>query len=199
MMKEETTAAAHAESGGVQEDLIRISVTRLLRAIGENPTREGLVDTPDRVARFWKSFIEYDPGKIGTTFEAKGQGQLVVLRVNDVWSMCEHHLLPFSMDVVVGYQVKDKYLGASKVARVCYKYAHRLQIQERFLNQVADEIAEITGQSSVAAYAIGRHTCMQCRGIENTGSLGTSVKRGYFLGNPYLYQEFMFLAKEGGK
>lgn len=172
-------------------------IQELLVALGEDPTREGLVDTPMRVARFWKDFLEYDPGNVGTSFSSESVDQLTVLKVNDVWSMCEHHLLPFSMDVVIGYLTRGRLLGASKFARVCYRYAHGLQIQERFVEQVADEIQVLAGTPDVTVYAVGHHTCMQSRGVRNSGAMVTSVVRGMFLSNPGLRAEFRDLAGEG--
>lgn len=169
-------------------------IHELLVALGEDPDREGLRDTPMRVARFWQEFIEYDPGRVRTCFSTETIDQLVILRVNRVWSMCEHHLLPFQMNIVIGYLARGKFLGASKFARVCYKYAHRLQIQEHFVEQVADEIQELTDSPDVAVYAVGRHTCMESRGIQNDGAMCTSVMRGIFRANPVARQEFLLLA-----
>ncbi len=166
----------------------------LLVAIGADPWREGLKDTPMRVAKFWQEFMNYDPGKIETCFSTKTIDQLTILRVNRVWSMCEHHLLPFQMNVAIGYLARGKFLGASKFARVCHKYAHRLQIQERFVEQVADEIQGLTESPDVAVYAVGRHTCMESRGIRNDGAMCTSVMRGIFRANPVARQEFLLLA-----
>lgn len=179
---------------GIDKYEIANTIRHLLLALGEDPDREGLRDTPMRVARFWKEFIEYNPGKIETSFSTESVNQLTILRVNDVWSMCEHHLLPFQMSIVIGYLARGKFLGASKFARVCYKHAHRLQIQERFVEGVADDIQELTSSPDVAIYAIGKHTCMQGRGIRNTGSMTTSVMRGIFLANPVARAEFLELS-----
>lgn len=173
---------------------IEEGIRLILHAIGEHPDREGLVDTPARVARFWKEFIDYNPGMVETSFSTGSVNQLTILRVNNVWSMCEHHLLPFCMSIAIGYLARGKFLGASKFARVCYKHAHRLQIQEQFVEGVADEIQSLTGSPDVAVYAIGRHTCMQSRGVRNDGPMTTSVMRGIFLANPVARMEFLELS-----
>jgi len=179
---------------GIHRCKIANLIRDLLIALGEDPTREGLKDTPMRVARFWKEFIDYDPGQVETSFSTESVNQLTILRVSDVWSMCEHHLLPFQMNIVIGYLARGKFLGASKFARVCYKHAHRLQIQEQFVEGVADEIQELTDSPDVAVYAVGRHTCMESRGVRNSGPMVTSVMRGIFLANPVARMEFLELS-----
>src|ERR1700674_2876777 len=113
----------------------------LLLAIGEDPEREGLRETPRRWADSWREFIEYDPGTTETTFSSLTSDQLVCVSGIRVASLCEHHLLPFWCDVSIGYIPNEKVLGLSKFARIAQQCAHRLQLQERLGQQIADEVA----------------------------------------------------------
>ena len=169
---------------------------RLLTLIGEDPDREGLRETPKRWAKWWMDFIQYEPGKIETTFEAVSVNQVVVVSGIRVWSLCEHHLLPFWCDVSVGYLTKEKVLGLSKVARIAHKHAHRLQIQERLINQIADSMEEITGSQDVAVQARGEHLCMTMRGIKTPSIVASSEMRGIFRDSPPARQEFLDLARD---
>src|SRR5579864_7086127 len=112
----------------------------LLLAIGEDPEREGIRETPRRWADAWREFIEYNPGTTETTFASTSIDQIVCVSGLRVWSLCEHHLLPFWCDVSIGYIPNAKVLGLSKFARIAQQFAHRLQLQERLGQQVADEI-----------------------------------------------------------
>lgn len=167
----------------------------LLEAIGEDPQREGLIGTPRRFAKWWQEFIEYHPGKLDTTFDAVQVNQMVVVRGIEVWSLCEHHLLPFSMSVDIGYLTENKVLGLSKLARICHLYAHRLQIQERFVQDVANEISQLADTTSVAVIAKGQHLCMAMRGIKSEATMVTSVMTGAFLQEVSTRQEFLYLTR----
>ena len=152
----------------------------LLIAIGEDPDREGLLDTPRRWADSWREFIEYDPGKTETTFSSASMDQMVCVSGMRVWSLCEHHLLPFYCDVAIGYMAEGKVLGLSKFARIAHQFAHQLQLQERLGQQIADEVTRITGTDDVAVVLKGRHLCMESRGIQTPGVMSSSVMRGAF-------------------
>jgi GTP cyclohydrolase I len=152
----------------------------LLEAIGEDPTRPGLVDTPRRFADSWREFVEYDPGNIETTFESVTLDQMVVVKGMRVWSMCEHHLLPFWCDVSVGYLTGDKVLGLSKFARIAHKHAHRLQLQERLVEGIATDLKEIVGTENVAVIAEGEHLCMTMRGVRTPARMISSAMYGAF-------------------
>lgn len=166
----------------------------LLVAIGEDPDRPGLQDTPRRWAGFWSEFIDYDPGKTGTLFEQEGDQHgsgIVVVAGIRVWSLCEHHLLPFHTDISIGYRPAGKVLGLSKFARVAHQFAHRLQLQENMVRQIADEISNLTETPDVAVVGTGVHLCMVMRGIrEAEARMFTSDMRGAFL-RPDLRAEFM--------
>ncbi len=165
----------------------------LLVAIGEDPDREGLQETPRRWADWWREFIEYDAGKIDTTFEAVSANQMVCVSGMRVFSLCEHHLLPMWCDVSIGYITGDRVLGLSKFARIAHKFAHQLQLQERLGAQIADEVSAITGSSDVAVVIRGEHLCMSSRGIRTPGIMTTSVMRGVFQDHFETRTEFLRL------
>jgi GTP cyclohydrolase I len=152
----------------------------LLLAIGEDPEREGLRETPRRWADSWREFIEYDPGTTGTTFSSLTSDQLVCVSGIRVASLCEHHLLPFWCEVSIGYIPDEKVLGLSKFARIAHQFAHRLQLQEQLGLQIANEITRITGTMNVAVVLKGEHFCMTARGIRTPGRMTSSVMRGVF-------------------
>jgi GTP cyclohydrolase I len=167
----------------------------LLIALGENPDREGLQDTPRRWADWWREFIEYEPGTTDTTFSSSSTNQLVCVSGMRVFSLCEHHLLPMWCDISIGYVPMEKVLGLSKFARIAHQFAHQLQIQERLGQQIADAIVEITGSATVAVLMKGEHLCMSARGIRTPGTMQTSLWQGNFLHNTALRQEFLQLGR----
>lgn len=184
---------AQIHRSGVDFDRLQWLGRELLIAIGENPDREGVKDTPKRWAKWWREFIEYEPGKIDTTFSSVTTNQMVVVAGMKVWSLCEHHLLPFWCNVSVAYIATDNVLGLSKFARIAHKYAHRLQIQEQLVHQIADEIEQVTGSGDVAVLGKGEHLCMTMRGIQTPAMMASSVMRGAFYYNPSARQEFLSL------
>jgi GTP cyclohydrolase I len=173
-------------------------VWHLLNAIGEDVSREGLKETPARVGRFWRDFIAYDPGKVTTRFEQVHVDQMVVVTGIQVWSLCEHHLLPFSCTITAGYLTTDRVVGLSKIARVCQHRAHALQLQERLVSEIADDLQSITGSASVGVIGTGQHLCMVMRGIraETTRAI-TSAMRGCFLTKPEARAELLALHHNG--
>jgi len=168
----------------------------LLEAIGEDPDREGLRDTPARWARWWAEFMDHQPGTLGTQFTSPGLDQLVVIAGIESWSLCEHHLLPFSVTCSIGYIADGKVLGLSKFARIVHKHCHALQVQERLTVQIADEIESLTGSGSIAVLASGCHLCMAMRGVKSPATMVTSVMRGAFRHNPEARAEFLRLASD---
>lgn len=165
----------------------------LLEAIGEDPNRDGLLDTPQRYAKWWKEFIDYDAGKIETSFTLENNDEVVAVVGMKVWSLCEHHLLPFSATISVGYIPNEKVLGLSKFARIAHKHAHKPQVQERMVQEIADEIERVCGTSDIAVVADGEHSCMVMRGIKTQGNMRTSVMRGAFRAEPETRAEFLNL------
>ncbi|WP_431681322.1 GTP cyclohydrolase I [Kitasatospora sp. KL5] len=158
------------------EDLARL----LLTEIGEDVTRDGLKDTPARYARWWREFTDYDPGTIETLFEATSTGQLVLVSGIEVWSLCEHHLLPFNCTLSIAYRPADRLLGLSKFARIAHRHAHRLQVQERLVSDIANDIMRITGAEDVAVIGHGEHLCMTMRGIRTAARMTSSSFNGAF-------------------
>lgn len=196
-----TTASSEgqvlAPSGPVDTERVAVLVGQLLAAIGEGPGREGLSDTPARVAAWWRSFFSPEPA-IPTCFtEQHLSGQLVVISGMSVWSLCEHHLLPMNLDVAVGYLPVGEVVGLSKFGRIAQHYAGRLQVQERFTRQVADEIAVGIGSNDVAVAVCGTHLCMSARGVRMEAARTTTVQAsGRFESNPVLSQQFLALATD---
>ncbi len=176
----------------MKNELERIG-RELIVAIGENPDREGLRDTPARWARFWDEFVNYDPGKTDVTFASATTDQMVVIGPLRVWSLCEHHMLPFWCDISIGYIAGDRVLGLSKFARIAHKFSHGLQIQERLVHQIADEVQKLTGSKDVAVLGDGVHLCMVMRGIKTPGKMKTSIMRGVFREGHSARAEFMAL------
>jgi GTP cyclohydrolase I len=165
----------------------------LLIAIGEDPDREGLRDTPRRWADWWREFIEYDPGMTETCFASAAIDQMVCVSGMRVWSLCEHHLMPFYCDVSIGYITGEKVLGLSKFARIAHQFAHRPQLQERLGQQIADEISRIVESENVAVVLKGEHLCMTARGIRTPGTMTSSVMRGVFRTKSDARMEFLRL------
>ncbi|AJT62434.3 GTP cyclohydrolase 1 [Streptomyces lydicus] len=185
-------------------DIDRITelYTQLLYAIGENPGRDGLKDTPRRVAAWWKEFLDHDPGRTDTVFGqevTEGSDQLVVVRGITAWSLCEHHLLPMFLQVTVGYRPAGQVLGLSKFARIVADHAHRLQLQERLVDGVATDVIKATGSWDVGVVAEGEHLCMSMRGVraEQARTLNHSFHGG-FVGESPLGTRLLMLARPDG-
>lgn len=159
---------------------VKSLVKELLAALGEDPDREGLKETPRRIANFWREFIEYEPGKLDTTFSAVKHNQMVCVTGMKVWSMCEHHMLPFWCDVSIAYISDQKVLGLSKFARIAHKHAHKLTLQEQLVADISKEVREILGTSDVAVLAKGEHLCMTMRGIQTPHRMISSALDGQF-------------------
>jgi len=164
----------------VDHDKVKTLVRELLVALGEDPDREGLVETPRRIANFYREFLEYDPGKLDTTFSAVKHNQMVSVSGMKVWSMCEHHMLPFWCDVTIAYIADDKVLGLSKFARIAHKHAHKLTLQEQLVSDIANELKDILGTQDVAVLAKGEHLCMTMRGIKTPHRMISSALSGRF-------------------
>jgi len=168
------------------EDAIMRAVTSIIKAIGEDPKREGLVDTPRRVAEMYAELfmgLDKDPKQELEVGYELGHREMVIVRDIPFYSMCEHHLLPFYGAVHLGYipDVRGRVVGISKLARVVEVVARRPQIQERMTTQIADAIFEGLEPDGVAVVVNAQHLCMIMRGIEKPGSnVITSAIRGAF-------------------
>ena len=168
----------------VDHDRLRAAVREVLLAIGEDPDRDGLRDTPDRVARAAVEMfggLDQDPGDyLGTTFDIEHE-ELVLVKDIEVWSTCEHHLLPFSGVAHVAYipSRDGKITGLSKLARLVDVYARRPQVQERLTGQVADALVQHLNPQGVMVVVEAEHQCMTMRGVRKPGSKTvTSAVRG---------------------
>ena len=170
----------------IEAHVVKAAVVSILKAIGEEPTREGLRDTPLRVASMYSelfSGIGLDPrSAIDTVFEEERHDEaVVVLRDVPFYSMCEHHLLPFFGQAHMGYVPKSKIAGASKLARALEVAARRPQIQERLTAQVADAIHDVLDTAGTSVVIEAEHLCMSMRGVQKRGSIiVTSATRGEF-------------------
>lgn len=153
----------------------------LLVMLGQDPDRDGLRETPRRWAQWWRDFIEYKGGKTETLFDHEVRsGQLIVVRGMRVWSLCEHHLLPFWVDVTVGYVPRSKVLGLSKFARIAHQEAHNLQTQERLVDSIVTRLTKTLNHNDVVVLGEGQHLCMTMRGIQTPATMSTLVGRGVF-------------------
>ena len=178
----------------IDKEAVKEHIRGLLVALGENPDREGLKDTPDRVARMYEEVFEgigYSNHEIAQmcnkTFEDElefedGGQDMVIVKDIDIFSYCEHHLaLMYDMKVTVAYLPAGKVIGLSKIARIADMVSKRLQLQERIGSDIADIITEVTGSEDVAVLIEGCHSCMTARGIKKPNAKTyTTTFRGRF-------------------
>ena len=181
----------------IDKDIIRQAVTLLLEGIGEDAEREGLKDTPDRIARMYEEIfagLEQTPKEaLSKTFEAADCG--MVLEKDIVfYSTCEHHLLPFYGKASIAYIPDGKVVGLSKLARTVEVYARRPQLQERLTAQIADALLEHLKPRGVMVALEAEHMCMTMRGVKKPGAQTVTVAvRGEFASSQYLQDEFWHL------
>ena len=182
-------------------DLTRIeqAVREIIEAIGEDPTRQGLIGTPGRVARAYAELfagLREDPrDHLRVGFDAEHH-EMVVLRDIPFYSVCEHHFMPFHGVAAVGYLPDGRVVGVSKLARLVEGYARRPQLQERLTGQVADALMESLNPDGVAVVIEAEHLCMTQRGVRKPGSrMVTSATRGSFRKNSVTRAEFLSLVR----
>jgi GTP cyclohydrolase I len=182
---------------------IERAVADLLTAIGEDPQREGLQNTPHRVAEMFAEVLgglDEDPTSILDVTYDEQHEEMIVLRDIPFYSMCEHHLLPFSGVAHVAYIPRGRVVGISKLARLVDSLARRLQLQERLTSQIADLIDEQLKPRGVAVVVKAEHLCMTMRGIKKPGSkVVTSATRGGFRARQATRMEFLALLNGGGE
>ena len=172
------------------------AVAQLLTALGERPEREGLRNTPKRVARMFAELMSgyhADPERIvnGAVFNIT-YDQMVIVRDIEFYSLCEHHLLPFLGRAHVAYMPAGKVIGLSKIPRIVDLYARRLQVQERMTRQIADQLQELLHPTGVAVVVEGLHLCTMMRGVKKHGArMTTSAMHGAFRTNLATRQEFL--------
>ncbi len=183
--------------GGVDLGRIERAVREILAAVGENPDREGLRDTPRRVARMYAelfSGLHDDPRVHLRKFFTEKYDEVVLVRDISFESVCEHHLMPFTGKAHIGYLPKGRVIGLSKLARVVEGVAHRPQVQERMTETIADLLIEELQAQGVAVVIEAVHTCMTVRGVRKPGAVCvTSAMKGAFRSNPSTRAEIMTL------
>lgn len=150
-------------------------VRAILAALGEDPDREGLRKTPDRVMRayryFTKGYVEDPRAVIGDAMFTEDYSEMIIVKDIDFFSLCEHHLLPFFGRAHVAYIPKGRIVGISKIARMVETYARRLQVQERMTEQIASTISDVLGAAGVGVVVEAEHMCMRMRGVEKPNSV----------------------------
>ena len=188
---DEGMASSKINAEGIQK-----AVSNILQAVGENPDREGLKHTPERVARMYTELLSgysSDPNKVvnDAIFEVK-YDEMVIVRDVEFYSLCEHHMLPFMGRVHVAYIPDGKVLGLSKIPRLVDIFARRLQVQERMTRQIADLIRDLLHPQGVAVVVEGLHLCMMMRGVQkHNARMTTSAMHGAFRSNLATRQEFL--------
>lgn len=182
-------------------DLASKATAALLQAIGEDPMRPGLLETPMRVAKAWGEWTDgygKNPADVLKTFEdgAEGVDEMVTQKDIEIYSHCEHHMAPFFGVAHIAYIPNGKIVGLSKLARLADIFAHRLQVQERLTNQIADALVEHLQPIGVGVVVEAKHFCMCSRGVNKQGSTTiTSALRGAIKDKPEARAEFLAFAR----
>jgi len=189
-----------AEETSRPEQRMEQEFTNIITAIGEDPGREGLIDTPSRAAKALKYLTrgyEQDLEEVinGALFSSDCDSMVLVDNI-ELYSLCEHHMLPFTGRCHIGYIPNGKVLGLSKLARIVDMFARRLQIQENLTQQIAHAIMEVTGAKGVGVVVEASHLCMRMRGVEKQNSeMKTSCMLGSFMSDKDTRAEFLQLIK----
>ena len=182
----------------MDEDRVREAVELLLAEVGEDPTREGLVRTPDRVARALRSLTSgYDTNTeevVNGALFAVESNEMVIVRDIDFYSLCEHHLLPFFGRCHVAYLPRERVIGLSKIPRLIEMFSRRLQVQERLTHQIATSLADILDPLGVGVVVEATHLCIRMRGVEKQNAFAvTSAMLGSFRDDARTRMEFLEL------
>jgi GTP cyclohydrolase I len=190
-------ADAATLNGVIDQAKIAAGVRLILEGFGENPEREGLRDTAERVARMYAELLQgvhEDPREHLTVVFDEQHDEMVLVKDVPFSSLCEHHLLPFHGRVHAAYIPRGRVVGLSKIARVIEAFARRLQVQERMTSQIADLLMEELHAQGVGVVIEASHTCMTMRGVKKPGaSMVTSAMRGTFKSNQATRSEFLSL------
>lgn len=184
----------------MDQEKIKQAVSLLLEAIGEDKEREGLKDTPDRIARMYEEIFEgydKDPKEILSKVFTADNSEMVIEKDITFYSMCEHHMMPFYGKAHIAYIPGEKVVGISKLARTVEVFARRLQIQERMTGQIADAIMESLGAKGAMVVLEAEHMCMTMRGVKKPGSKTVTVaSRGAFSDSEELRNRFFNLMRD---
>jgi GTP cyclohydrolase I len=187
--------AVHPFDAGAVEE----SLHALIRSLGEDADREGLVGTPERMTRMYRELFEglfLDPEEVLSVGFDEGHDEMVILREIPFYSMCEHHFLPFHGQAHVGYLPDGRIVGLSKLARAVEIFAKRPQVQERLTTQIAECVERVLGARGVGVVIEAEHLCMTARGVRKPGSrMVTSAMRGLFRRDPQTRAEFLQLIR----
>lgn len=187
------------QDGAMDRARIEAAVRAILEAIGEDPSREGMVGTPERVARMYAELfagLTIDPAEYLRIGFEEGHQEMVILRDVPFYSVCEHHLVPFHGQVHMGYIPAGRVVGLSKLARVIDAFAKRPQLQERLTSQIADCVMDNLRPDGVAVVVRAEHLCMTMRGVKKPGSMViTSATRGAFRSKVATRSEFLSLVQ----
>jgi len=199
MLIASTTIEANVKEAVMNEDMMQ-HYLGIIEGVGENPNREGLLDTPKRAAKAMQ-YLCHGYGQTleqivnGALFESDND-EMVIVRDIELYSLCEHHMLPFIGKAHVAYIPTGRVLGLSKVARIVDMYARRLQIQENLTKQIADAVMQVTSAAGVGVVIEAQHMCMMMRGVEKQNSVMTSsVMLGVFRDSYNTRQEFLQLIR----
>ena len=163
----------------MDKDRVKKLVRELIIELGEDPTREGLVDTPERIANMYKEIFGGYNSDSELSIQFSEDSDVVVARDIQFYSMCEHHMLPFFGKIHIAYSPNGRVFGISKLVRLVEKYSKRLQIQERLTKNIADELYA-QGVKGVVVLADAEHLCMKMRGVRNDATLSSSAYRGIY-------------------
>lgn len=193
-----TPAVPRRARPSIDTDRVADLIGQLLVELGEDPQRDGLVETPKRVAAWWHDFLSPGSAPAATRFtEPQLAGQLVVVGSMSVWSLCEHHMIPMNLQVAVGYLAEDEVVGLSKFGRVAQHFAGRLQVQERYTREVAEHLADVIGSEDIAVAVRGLHLCMSMRGVRMEEARTTTLHSGgRFTTDPVLSQQFLLATSQ---
>ncbi len=163
----------------MDQERVKKLVRELIIEIGEDPTREGLKDTPERIGRMYQEIFNGYESDSELSVQFSEDSDIVVARDIQFYSMCEHHMLPFFGKIHIAYSPNGRVFGISKLIRLVEKYSKRLQIQERLTKNIADELSA-QGVKGVVVVADAEHLCMKMRGVRNDATLTTSAYRGIY-------------------
>lgn len=177
---------------------ISAHIKEIIQLIGENPEREGLQKTPERVEKAYQHLFQgykLNPAELVTTFEGENYDEMILVKDIEFYSMCEHHLLPFFGKVTIGYIPNEKIIGISKMPRLVEVFSRRMQNQERMTDQIADAMLKYLKPKGIGVVVSAQHLCMMSRGIEKQGAyVMTSALRGLFKNKQETRAEFLSLA-----
>jgi len=184
----------------MDHEKIKKITAELISAIGEDPEREGLIETPRRVSKSYDTLFggyEKDPKDVVTVFDGEDYDEMIICKDIDFYSTCEHHMLPFFGKAYVGYLPDKKIIGISKIPRIIEIYARRMQNQERLTMQIAKAINDLLKPRGVGVVIKAQHLCMLARGVERQNAvITTSSFTDLFRSNPETRSEFLGLIKE---